>query len=180
MNILSLDLELNKHPTQIIQVGMVVGSLQTGEILEKVGCFIKISNPLDPFITSLTNITEDDLRDGGSILDAYNELIRLKTQYQCYGHCLQWGGGDIECLQKEITLTSGDMSLWPFGHRYVDAKTVFQTLMIANDKKPQAGLAKALTKLGLQFKGSKHNAVDDAYNTFVLYYNILNRLKGIV
>jgi inhibitor of KinA sporulation pathway (predicted exonuclease) len=39
------------------------------------------------------------------------------------------------------------------------------------------GLAKAMTKLGLAFQGRKHNALDDALNTFRIYRALLAEFR---
>ena len=56
-------------------------------------------------------------------------------------------------------------------------KAVFQAYRMAKEEKIQAGLAKAMTHLELNFKGKKHRAVDDAVNTFIIYFELLKRFK---
>lgn len=174
MKILSLDLELNKDPVEIIQLGMCVGETDTGEILETVGCFIKISTPVHPYIETLTGITDADLATGGTIADALASMTALKNRHDCYCNSLQWGGGDTDALKNAVVASGAwTVGCWPFGHRYIDAKTVFQTWQLANGQKMQAGLAKSLGKVGLKFEGRKHNAIDDSVNTFRIYHKLL-------
>ena len=48
---------------------------------------------------------------------------------------------------------------------------------MAMDAKTQSGLAKSMVRLGLKFEGTKHNAMDDATNTFYIYRKLLEELK---
>jgi inhibitor of KinA sporulation pathway (predicted exonuclease) len=64
-----------------------------------------------------------------------------------------------------------------FGRRWIDCKTLYVSRCFARGEKHQAGLAKAMTKVGLRFDGRKHNAMDDAINTFFLYCKLIGELK---
>jgi inhibitor of KinA sporulation pathway (predicted exonuclease) len=50
--------------------------------------------------------------------------------------------------------------------------------MLSKGKKHQAGLAKALTRLGMAFVGRKHRADDDALNTFLIAHKLLQEMKS--
>lgn len=86
-------------------------------------------------------------------------------------YCL--GGGDGHALRSELP---ADVP-WSFGRRELDVKAVFQAYQMAKEEKVQAGLAKALTRLGLAFKGKKHRAIDDAINTFIIYHELLKKFS---
>ena len=51
MNVMALDLELNQPSKSIIQIGICIGNIQTGEILEKLDWIIKQPEEINPFIT---------------------------------------------------------------------------------------------------------------------------------
>ena len=176
MILLSLDLELNKEgdqTTDIIEIGIVIGDSVTSEILHKQYWFIKIQKPLDPFIIQLTSITQEMLDTQGiDLLTAYKELQALQKQYNCFMNPVQWGHDDAEELVRQVQILDPTQPNI-FGRRIIDVKTFYVTNKIAIDQKPQGGLAKGLTSYGLAFKGKKHRAIDDAYNTLVLYFKIL-------
>lgn len=195
MKLLSLDLELNQPSNKIIQIGACIGDIKTGEIVEKFDRLIKINEPLNPFITKLTGITEDALVTmGTSLNEAYVELLAMIKGHKLgMVNPITWGGGDSKLLMDQVmhhkhlrasweVVTTGvyntdDTAMnWPFGRRWLDIKTLFQFHQISRDQKVQAGLAKAMTKVGLKFQGTKHNALDDAVNTFHLahYFVALN------
>lgn len=177
MNILSLDLEMNQPSGKIIEVGYVIGNLYTGEVLKKVSRLCSISEEVSPRITQLTGITPEMLAaTGWATKDAYKEMITLHKSYECFRNALTWGGGDTEWLRKEL----GEGPGWALGRRWIDAKTIYTSRCFSLGIKPQAGLAKAMTKLGLKFKGKKHRAADDAENTFYIYRRLLLEFPGSV
>jgi inhibitor of KinA sporulation pathway (predicted exonuclease) len=81
----------------------------------------------------------------------------------------------MACLRNALYL---DEETFYFGRRFIDVKTVFISYQWANNFKHQAGLANALTKLSLNFQGKKHNAKDDAKNTFLIFHELLRRFKN--
>lgn len=173
MNILALDLELNQNPegSKIIEIGACCGNTETGEVLEKYSAFVNPNETLQDFIIKLTSITQDQVDAAGSILDAYQGMVGMAGKYDCLHMPLVWGMGDGHALRKELPQTCQ----WNFGRRELDVKAVFQAYQMVKGQKIQAGLAKAMTKLGLQFQGTKHRAVDDAVNTFRIYYELIRR-----
>jgi inhibitor of KinA sporulation pathway (predicted exonuclease) len=174
MKILSLDLEMNQPSGKIIQIGAVVGDLDSGVVVERFGIFVECNEPLNPEITKLTGITVHDLSRGVSLPAAYSELLRFHEKHRPFCNPLTWGGGDSAELKKQL---DGSCTHWVFGRRWIDVKTIYQTQCIAGGKPLQGGLARVMTKYGLKFKGRKHNAVDDAENTFLLYFEMLKMFK---
>lgn len=173
MNILSLDLELNQAATgaKIIEVGACVGDLQTGEVLETYSAFVNPNEMLTEFIIQLTSITQEEVDNAGSIEEAYLGMEAMAKRYDCLTMPIVWGIGDGIALRKELSKACP----WNFGRRELDVKAVFQAYQMAKQGKVQAGLAKALTRLDLNFKGKKHRANDDAVNTFIIYHKLLQK-----
>lgn len=177
MNIISLDLEMNQPSNTIIQVGAVVGNLSTGQIFETLNFYTNTDEKITDYIRTLTKIDNDVLMEKGqSLVSIYNQLKKVHNYYDCFRNPLTWGGGDSLLLKKQLLLKDEQID-WVFGDRWLDSKTVFQTYCVANNIKPQSGLAKSMTKLGLRFIGTKHNAMDDAKNTFVIMHELIRRMK---
>jgi len=175
-NYISLDLEMNQPSGKIIQIGAVVGSLLTGEIHEELSCFIRIDEPLTDYIIQLTGITEQDLADKGMTLqEGYEKLVALHNKYNCMRNPLTWGGGDSAELREQLGLTDGN---YIFGRRWLDMKTIYQMWRLSQREKLQSGLAKSLTRLGINFQGRKHNATDDARNTFKMACALLKKFRA--
>ena len=175
MKILSLDLEMNQPSGKIIQIGAVVGDLVSGEVVDRFGIFVSCGEYLNPEITKLTGITVQDLNKAVSLPVAYSDLLKFHEKHRPFCNPLTWGGGDSDELRRQL---DGSCTHWVFGRRWIDVKTIYQTQCLAEGKPSQGGLAKIMTKYGLKFRGRKHNAVDDAENTFLLYFEMLKMFKA--
>jgi inhibitor of KinA sporulation pathway (predicted exonuclease) len=142
----------------------------------KIGMGLNTGEVIDPFITNLTGIKQEDVDNGISLFTAYEQLkeLHIKHERRNRGCVLTWGIGDMRCLREALHL---DEESFYFGRRFIDVKTVFISYQWANDLKHQAGLAKALTKLGLCFDGKKHDGMADAKNTFIIFRKLLEYFK---
>jgi len=174
MNVCSLDLEMNQPSDTIIQIGICIGSTRTGEIHVKRQWNIYTEEVIAPFITQLTGVTQEDVAAGVSLLGAYNELGELYKQYDCSLNFISWGGGDSQLLRSQLP----EGTKWLYGKRWFDVKTLYQAFILGAERpiSPRAGLAKAMIKTGLKFNGTKHTAMDDATNTFLLMKHLLDKL----
>lgn len=175
MKVLSFDLELNQDPkgAKIIEIGACVGDIKTAEICESYSAIVNPHESLVEAIIKLTGITQVEVDQGVTVDQAYLGMEALARKHECLTLPLVWGGGDGHAVRKELS----SQCKWSFGRRELDVKAVFQAHQMAQGEKVQAGLAKALTKLGLVFKGKKHRALDDAINTFIIYCKLLNQFK---
>jgi len=170
-NFIALDLEHNQPSGSIIQVGAVVGNLDSGEILEEYSAHIKVDEQISEYIINLTGIRQKDTDRGISLEQAYEQLTQMHKRHECFRNCLCWGGGDSIELKKQLNYSDDEIYL--FGRRWIDAKTIFVSLRFARNQQYQAGLSKALIKFNMEFKGKKHQACDDARNTFLIYRRML-------
>lgn len=164
---------------KIIQIGACTGNIVTGEIFEKLSVFINPHEQLTQKIIDLTHITQEDVDGGVTLEEGYRKLQAMHEKHKGFVNPLTWGGGDsielLTQLQKENTAFQG----WCFGRRWIDTKTLFVSWRIANGQQIQGGLAKSMVKLGLKFEGKKHNGLDDAVNTFLMYSKLLTLLKTV-
>lgn len=177
----AIDLELNKDgngTTDIIQVGAVAGDCITGKINDRLTVYTTPSKPLDPFIISLTGITQKTIDDKGiSLRDAYYKLVEFHKANKAH-HCLvQWGHGDANELKSQIKAVGIDS--WSFGRREFDVKTLCQSIFLAKEESFQGGLKKMAHRFGLSFDGRAHDATVDAENTFRLFSHLLSLLRKI-
>ena len=170
----SLDLEMNQPSGKIISVGAVVGNITTGEILESLHVFVNPNETLAPCIIKLTGINQEDVDGASTLLEAYEQLKAMHLKHEAFINPITWGGGDSETLKEQLPLGTE----WIFGRRWIDAKTLFISWRIANGQPNQSGLSRSMVKLGLAFEGRKHNAKDDAKNTWIIYCKLLQLLKN--
>lgn len=176
MKILSFDLELNQDPkgAKIIEIGACVGDISTGEVVEDYFAFVNPQELLLEHISQLTSITQAQVDAAGPIEAAYQGMEAMAKKHDCCRMPIVWGAGDGHALRQELP----SHITWSFGWRELDVKAVFQAYQMARGEKVQAGLAKAMTHLGLAFKGRKHRAIDDAINTFSIYCVLLKRFSS--
>lgn len=171
----ALDLELNQDEStgpRIIQIGIVVGNIYTGEILEKRGMMVNPYQALTPFIIGLTGITQEMVDKAQGLNDACFELESLHKKHGSFWNPLVWGHGDVSALRRE----SGKPIEF-FGRREIDVKTTYIAYLQANKKFPKGGLSTAMRKMGLKFEGIEHRADEDALNTFIFHRHMLSLLK---
>ena len=182
---LALDLELNNAPDgltpnpSIIQVGVAIGSarqLPSEWIVKK--WFVKVNEPIYPFITELTGITTDDVKNGLQHYDIANELDRLIKDNDVFVNPVTWGGGDSTELKSEFE--QHGIEFRHFGRRWIDVKTWYALRMLANGKRPAGGLSSAMGVYKMHFEGKAHRADVDAYNTLRLFFEILKRQKQML
>ena len=195
-NYLSLDLELNNAEDdstsnpKIIQVGVSVGSYEdylNGE-LYKEKWYIDPQEPIFPFITELTGITDDDIaRNAVPHEHVAKELSALIKAKDCFVNPITWGGGDSVELKEDFR--ARDIDFRCFGRRWIDVKTWYTFLRFAKGQPAKSGLKSAMHEFKLKFDGVPHRADDDALNTLRLFFkflelqtemnSIINRAKGI-
>jgi inhibitor of KinA sporulation pathway (predicted exonuclease) len=181
MNLMSLDLEFNQPSGKIIQVGVCILDTKTGHIFAEKRIYIKLNEQLNPDISKLTGIEEEVLKkDGVSLIDAYEIILEMKTKHHVFTNPITWGLDDGRILKDQLYgmklfgRTSQETHPWIFGGRSMDTKTLYQTRKIYLGEPTQSGLAKSLTRVGLNFKGKKHDALDDAINTARLFHLLAN------
>ena len=169
---------MNQPSGKIIQIGYCVGNIASGEIKHTGSIYINPEEQLSEFIIGLTGIKQATVDSGTTLLAGYAELIEIHKTFECFRNPLVWGGGDSDCLRKQLGIEDTDKFL--FGRRWLDAKTVFISRCISRSEEFKCGLGRAVVRLGMKFEGRKHDAKDDAVNTFRIYRHLLTEFKGVV
>lgn len=182
---MALDLEMNQPSGRIIQIGAVIGDVSTGEILERISLFVNLDPPekLSQFITTLTGITKERLAsEGMSLWSAYEKLADAHKRWSCQATPIIWGAGekgnDMTILKNQLRESKRAPleENWFVLKGWRDLKGCLQDYFLANGIPPRSGLAKSLRKIGLNFEGRAHDALDDAFNTFRVAHFLNQRL----
>lgn len=177
MKLTVLDLEHNQPSGKICQIGAVVGDTQTGEITHRLRIYVNPGEPISPAIIDLCGITQDQIdQQGIGIDDAYTQLKLWHRQHSEFMNPVTWGGGDSEYLRLQLSPQSQED--WCFGRRWIDAKTLVVSQMIAKENAVYSGgLASAMKRFNMRFQGRKHDAQDDSENTWRIYYQMLYLMR---
>lgn len=200
----TLDLEMNQPSGKIIQIGAVIGDLASGSILTQFTQAVNPNEMLTPFIIELTGIAQDTVDTAPDLAQAYALLCQWMAPYarQRILNPIIWGGDDTVELRKQMEqygLTSRDPSLatedaiethpeanptnslpaWPFGRRWLDAKTVFAAWCLAQGKNPRSGLGRSVQRMGIEFEGHAHDAGVDAANTFKIWVALMRSFRTV-
>ena len=179
---LALDLELNNAPDgstpnpKIIEVGVAWGSCDDykANTLKSRRWYIDPQEPIYPFITELTGITDADIEKYAvSHSQVAMELSELITCKNTFINPVTWGGGDsVELLQE---FRDRDIIFPHFGRRWIDVKTFFIYNRLSTGTSLAGGLSKTMPKFGIHFEGEPHRASVDAYNTLRLFFCMVER-----
>lgn len=174
--VIALDLEMNQPSRSIIEIGAVAGNIATGQLLGRFNTRVRLPDgeELDPRIQALCDISPESLTEAPSLPNAFNDLLAWLDRYpDRWLNPVVWGHGDVDCLASQL-----ETPVMPyFGRREMDVKTIYCAWRIAQGSRPEGGLARAMTHLGLHFDGRKHRAVDDAYNTFRIWAALQKQFK---
>jgi inhibitor of KinA sporulation pathway (predicted exonuclease) len=174
MNFLFLDLEMNQPSNKIIQVGWTIADPISGYAYKVGGEYVNPFEPLTPIISNLCGIEQNVLDKSDALDDVYMRMYSDYLQFNCSPTVVTWSKGDLALLRSQVNETLP----WPFGMHYIDAKNLYQSWKLKTGADHlKGGLARAMTKFNLKFEGRKHNAEDDAYNTFRIYKRLLMEFK---
>ena len=107
---LALDLELNNSSDgstpnpPIIQVGVAYGNYNDylDNTIKTRKWYIDPKEPIFPFITSLTGITDDDIKNFAISHDEIAQELSFLVSCFKIGNPITWGGGDITELKNEF------------------------------------------------------------------------------
>lgn len=85
MKFLSFDLELNQDPAgaKIIEIGACIGDAKTKEIIAQYSAFVDPGEILQEYIIKLTGITQDDVDNAGTLLEAYLGMCKMAELHEC-------------------------------------------------------------------------------------------------
>ncbi|NJO48237.1 MAG: hypothetical protein HC840_00815 [Leptolyngbyaceae cyanobacterium RM2_2_4] len=178
-----LDAEYNQPSRKTIQIGAAIFNARNAACIERLMIYVNPGEPINPMITDLTGVRDQDVENGMSIVDAYEELKRFHAKHKCFRNPLVWGSGvrnDSQHIYNEYLQGKGlgeDNSLTTeenfMGFRVLDVKTIYQSVQIFENSKHGGGLKESMKRFGIEFEGDDHDALNDAINTFRFWYHLV-------
>jgi inhibitor of KinA sporulation pathway (predicted exonuclease) len=173
MNYCVLDLEMNQPSNRIIEIGAVCFNSRSGKILSSFNKRAKLPDGelLNPDITKLTGITEEDLGVACSLSHALTFLDFWAVAHGCSRNMATWGTD--YWLVKEACRAESISFPWKNFLNVKEMATLLRAALPNTNKKQRGGLASAIEAFGLKFEGEPHRALVDAENTAMLMDRML-------
>jgi len=161
------DRERTRRNSEIIEVGVCLLDVKTGEITDNRGIIVRPeSSAVSEFCTELTTLTQDMVNDGVSFRYACDILMKeyqsRERTWASYGQ-YDWFQFNKECEKKNVP--------YPFSSCHINIKNLFALM---NKLKREKGMAKALGMADIKLEGTHHRGKDDAYNIAKILRVLLN------
>ena len=185
INYFSLDLELNNlnngTTPKIIQVGIAIASPLRPDDIRTFSWYLDPQESITPFIQQLTGITDEIIKEKSVDHETVaQELGELLTVNECFVNPVVWGGGDRnDASELKDEFRERNIHFPFFGRRVVDIKGIYVFLEQVSGRSPSGGLRKSLSRYGLKFQGTPHNAEYDALNTLRFYFDLIQRQRKL-
>lgn len=154
---------------EIIEIGVYRMS-RFGEFIGKFQCFVRprVNPRLSAYCTELTGIQQQDVDRAGYFNSVYDDFEGWLDGGEQELVTCTWGAGDIPLWRSECKNYRLDPDILPAA---INLKEQFARIQ----QLPKSiGLLKAMQSLGLEFEGNHHRALDDAYNTGILFRKLLD------
>jgi inhibitor of KinA sporulation pathway (predicted exonuclease) len=161
---------------EMIEIGIVQLDTKTLEIEKKESyLIIPVESGLSgitDYCTTLTGITQQLIVKDGLTLDY--AIARMMSEFKTAKYeWMSWGDFDRTQVERECERKGVQ---YPFSKTHTNFKYWFSLLTNQNVQRNVEG---ALEFLGLQFEGSPHRGVDDAYNIARMYKYIMKEVKSL-
>lgn len=159
---------------ELIEIGLCAFDMLRGQPGETRSILIRPQcSTISEFCTELTSITPEMAAQG--IL--FNEACGLlRREYNSRSLVwASWGRDDRRMFEKQC---ASFRVHYPFGpQQHLDLRRLFAQLQRTDSRTKirQVGLKTALELMGLQYEGTAHRGVDDAYNTARLLAAMVGR-----
>ncbi|MCH5586004.1 exonuclease domain-containing protein [Shimazuella sp. AN120528] len=165
MNLFIIDLEATCHQknpprnffSEIIEIGGVIFDTQTHSIVKEYQQFVQpvLFPILSEFCTELTSISQEQVDQGISFVDAIPNLKKLSSKYQTI-FC-SWGHYDRKQLKQQCQRFHVD---YPFSTKHINLKEAHSDFYQVR----KMGMKGAMYHLKLELEGTHHRGMDDARN----------------
>ena len=153
-----------RNQLEIIEIGAVAFDNRNLEIVYEFSSFVRpVRHPeLTPFCTELTTITQEDVEAAPSYPELNASFAEWLKGFETYEYC-SWGDYDRNQFEQDCRY-HGLAS--PFSEAHRNIKKDFS---VHFGSKRRFGLGGAIRALGMEFEGTAHRGIDDAYNIARIY-----------
>ncbi len=142
-----------------------------GEWIDHFQCFVKpIQHPrLSTYCKDLTGITQSQINKAKTFEDRFQLFEDWFYAEEGPSILCVWGAMDLPLIIEDCLRHDLDYSFLP---KCIDLKKQYASIYQLSK---EVGLAKALEYNEIEFEGSAHRAIDDAYNTAKLFLRFLDK-----
>ena len=142
-----------------------------GEWMDHFQSFVRpVDHPrLSAYCTELTTITQVQVNKAKTFPQVFQVFQDWFEQEDSTQLLCTWGAMDIDIIKAECHRHRYDASFLP---KVIDLKAQYARF---NRLPKEVGLQKALEYNEIDFEGTPHRAVDDAYNTGHLFLRFIDR-----
>lgn len=165
-----IDLETTGHSPEnkdkIIEVGMVI--IENDEIIDKRNTLLNPNQTIPPFITNLTNITNEDVKDAPNFEEKADKIIELFEDSYLIAHNVPF---DMGFLNAELKNSGRPILRNPV----IDTVELSRILF---PKAPGYKLSQLAEYLDIQHD-DPHRALSDAYVTAKLFLKLKEKLRNL-
>ncbi len=165
-----IDLETTGHSPEnkdkIIEIGIVI--IENDKIIDKKNTLLNPNKTIPPFITNLTNITNEDVMDAPNFLEKADKIIEVFKDSYLIAHNVPF---DMGFLNAELKNNGRPILRNPV----IDTVELSRILF---PKAPGYKLSQLAAYLNIQHD-DPHRAVSDAYVTAKLFLKLKAKLKSL-
>lgn len=158
--------EENHGVGETISIGVVKYNLKSRELSE----FYSIIRPtfnniMSAKIIELTNLLQEEVNSAKSFKEVFLELEEWIGNEECI--FISWGPDDIRVLLGDNNRNEYNLDIInTIQSNFIDFQSEYG---LYRESKQAISLKNALSFYNVEFEGSQHNALDDAYNLFTVY-----------
>lgn len=160
-----------REKQEIIEIGIVELDLVKREIVKKDSYLIKPEHStLSDFCVNLTTITPNLLEEEG--ISYYDACTEICSHYDSKNRMwASWGDWDRQMFSRNPS--NEDSTLIPVSIQPVDHLNIKTLCAMKRGLKKAKGLGRSCRAMGIEFEGTAHRGVDDAYNMSKVLLKIL-------
>jgi len=160
--------------SEIIEIGICCLHLDDFEITDKKSILVKpIKSTVSKFCTELTTLTPKMIT--GSGISMLKAIDILKQEYFTKNRMwASWGDYDRKMFEGTQKIYPFKDSLYPFGPRHLNVKSLF-ALLCNNGQ--ECGMLGGLKHFDIPLKGTHHRGHDDAENIAKVLAKVLETCK---
>ena len=169
--------EQGSRPNEVIEIGICVLEMKTGNILDASGYVVKPRyTTISPFCTQLTGWTQEAVDAGSDIMDV---LPTIQRDYGITKNHVWFSCGEYDRIKLASAGRASLGELYGIPHNdnpfafmrsHINIKTLFA---LKHKLGREMGMERMLHHIGEKIEGRHHNGMDDAYNIAKIVRHVL-------